>query len=354
MQRRWKRPVMVALSLLISAAAVAFFLYRLSGNWDQVGRAFAGADYRFLVPSVAFIAGVYVLRTVRWKVFLKPVADVPAGQVGAATCIGFMSSCVLPLRAGEVIRPYVLHRLSGMSFGHAAGTAMGLERLFDLVGATFLLFLTLLLPTATGGAEATERGTMLVEQLHARGLWFAAFTLLVMAALVTMAFRPSWVLGVTDFFLRVFPSPWREPLNGFMRSAVESLSFLKSPSRVVLAVALTLGIWLCFPLSTWWVARSFDLEIPFAGVLLAQVLVTVAVVVPQAPGFIGIFQVAAMAGVQLYGVPEGEAGAFATMMWAVNVFPITAVGLAVLWYEGLNLRKLAAASRAAAEPGGEP
>jgi hypothetical protein len=38
------------------------------------------------------------------------------------------------------------------------------------------------------------------------------------------------------------------------------------------------------------------------------------------------------------------------MLWAVNVFPITVVGLGVLWYEGFSLKGLARASRAAAEP----
>jgi len=113
---------------------------------------------------------------------------------------------------------------------------------------------------------------------------------------------------------------------------------------------LSFALWLCFPLSTYFLARGFNLELSFPGALLVQLFLTAAVVPPQAPGFIGLFQVAAITGAELCGVPTAEAGAFATMLWAVNVLPITAVGLGLLWHQGLSLRRLAEGSgKAAAE-----
>lgn len=354
MKRSWKRPAMIAVGLAFSAAAVVFFLHRLRGNWDEVGRAFARADYLYVLPAVGFIALMYALRVVRWRVFLDPIQEVPYRDVATATCIGFMSSCILPLRAGEVIRPYVLHRKSGLGFGYAAGTAMGLERVFDLIGACFILFLALaLLPAsmaelAREGAGEPAGGAWLVERVHNKGLWFAGLTLAGMGALMVVAFWPSATLKVAEFFLGLLPGSLSLRLGRFVGSVVETLSFLRRPGRVGTALVLSLALWLCYPLSTYCLARGFNLQIPLAGVLWVQVLVTMAVVMPQAPGFIGVFQVAAMVGVELYGVPKGDAGAFATMMWALNVFPITIVGLAVLWYEGLSLRRLARASEAAA------
>lgn len=342
---------MIAAGLALSAAAVAFFVHRLWGHWGEVASAFAQADYLYVVPSVGLIALMYATRMMRWRLFLRPLREVPYGDVASATLIGFMSSCVLPLRAGEVIRPYVLHKKSGLSFGHAAGTAMGLERVFDLIGACFLLLLALALaPAAAAQASAGGFGARILNTVQQRALWFAAVTLVGLATLTLVAFRPGRVLRVVGWFLRLVPGRLRGSLEAFVRSVVESLGFLKRPRRVTLALLLSLGMWLCYPMSAWCLARGFRLGLPFGGVLLAQVLVTVAVVMPQAPGFIGVFQVAAMMGVQLYGVPSAEAGAFATMLWAVNVFPITVVGLGVLWYEGFSLKGLARASRAAAEP----
>ncbi len=345
---------MVAAGVGLSAAALAFFIQRLWGHWGEVAAAFARADYLYVVPTVGLIGVMYGTRMMRWRVFLRPLRPVPYGDIASATLIGFMSSCVLPLRAGEVIRPYVLHKKSGLSFGHAAGTAMGLERVFDLIGACFLLFLTLALaPAAAAEGSADGSGAWLLSTVQQRALWFAVVTLVGLAVLTAVAFRPGLALRAAGLFLGLLPGRWRGSMEGFVRSAAESLGFLKRPARVALALLLSLGMWLCYPLSTWCLARGFSLGIPFGGILLAQVLVTVAVVMPQAAAFIGVFQVAAMMGVQLYGVPRAAAGAFATMLWAVNVVPITVVGLVVLWYEGFSLKGLARASRAAAEPEGE-
>jgi uncharacterized membrane protein YbhN (UPF0104 family) len=333
-QKRW---LMIAAGLLLSAAAVAFFVGKLRGHWEDFSASFAQANYLYLVPALGFIAMVYVLRVLRWRMFLSPMARVAYRDIAGATLIGFMSTCVLPLRPGEVIRPYVLHKRSGIKFGVAAGTAVGLERVFDLIGAFFLLVLALaLMGSAAPGGEATH----LAEGMRQKGLYLAAAALCGLAALMALALAPGAMLRVASFFLRVLPQRWRAPLMAFLESVATSMQFLRSPVRVAGALALTLAFWLCYPLSTYSLALGFNLHLPFVGALLAQVILTAAVAVPQAPGFIGVFSVAAMVGVELFGVPKGDAAAFATMLWAINVIPITIVGLGVLWWQGLSLGRL--------------
>jgi uncharacterized protein (TIRG00374 family) len=328
---------MIAAGLLLSAAAVGFFVSKLRGNWDEFASSFARANYLYLVPAIGFIALVYALRVLRWRLFLSPLGKVAYRHIASATLIGFMSTCVLPLRPGEVIRPYVLHKRSGIKFGHAAGTAMGLERVFDLIGACFLLILALaLMGSGSGSGEAAD----LIAQLRQKSLWFAAVALAGLAGLTALAFAPAAMLRIAAFFLRVLPQGWRRPLMEFLESVTHSMQFLRAPGRVLGALALSLALWFCYPLSTYAMALGFNLDLPFVGALLAQVIITAAVAVPQAPGFVGVFSVAAMVGVQLFGVSGGDAAAFATTLWAINVFPITIVGLAVLWWEGLSLRAL--------------
>ncbi len=346
MRRRHRQAAIVA-GLLVSMAAAGYFLYGIRGHWGEVGRAFAGANYLYVIPSVGFIAVMYALRVLRWRVFLRPVGEVPYSAIASATLIGFMSSCILPLRPGEIIRPYVLHKKGGVDFGHAAGTAVGLERVFDLIGACFLLVLTLLFMTRqeAGGADVSD----LIEGTKGKALWFAGGAAAGFACLLATAFFPSLVLRVAEACLRVVPHRFRGPLMGFVASITQSLRFLRDPGQVAVATLFSLAVWFCFPLSTYSLARGFGLELGFGGVLLIQVIVTAAVAAPQAPSFIGVFQMAAAAGAESFGVAPGDAAAFAIVLWAVNVIPITAVGLAVLWHEGLSVRGLARASEEAAE-----
>jgi len=371
-----RKALLVAISLLVSAAAVLYFLRGMRGQWAQMGQAFGKANYLYLVPAVGLIGLTYAFRVFRWRVFLNPIKKVSYSDITSATCIGFMATCVLPLRPGEIIRPYMLHRKSGVSFGHAAGTAPGLERVFDLIGTCFLLLLTFVaisaraprhpgadasadqaaaqaVPAAGLEPQATQRSGEQLEEflqkVRSKGLFFATALAAGLVALSAATFFPAVTLRVAEFFLRVLPASWRKALMGLLGSFVQAMGFLKSPGRVAAATLLSLGVWFCYPLSTYVLARGFGLDLPLAGALVVQSMVTVAVVAPQAPGFIGPFQAAATAGAELFGVSRGDAGAFGMMMWAVNVIPITIVGLWYLRREGLSLRRLAQASERAAD-----
>lgn len=342
-----KRLLLVLASLLVTGAALYYMLDGLKGQWGGLLRSLREADYLYVALSVALLGGMYALRVLRWKVLLRPVADVPYGVIASATVIGFMSSCVLPFRPGEVVRPYVLHKRGRVPFGDAAGTAMGLERVFDMVGVCWLVLLTwLALRGHAGGGD-------FLAKLADRGVWLAALTGVGLAGLSVLALWPKLVLRVTEFCLRPLPRGLRRRLLAFAEAITRAMGFLKSPRQVMSAVLLSLGVWMMFPLSTYALARGFGLELPFAGALVIQVCVTVAVALPQAPGFVGVFQVAAMEAAGLFGVAQGAAGAFAMMMWAVNVVPITLVGLAVLRGEGMNLLKVAQASEQAVGAGEE-
>jgi len=333
----------LAVGLAISVAALAYLIVGLWGAWGGLWAAVREARYGYVVASVALLAVMYALRVVRWRVLLQPVGDVAWGAIAGATCIGFMSSCVLPLRPGELIRPYALHRLGGVSFGDAAGTAVGLERVLDLFGVCCLVLLTWAL--LRGEPSNADFVAVLVD----RGIWFAALTAVGLGGLGFLAFFPRPSMRAARFVLRPVPSPLRSRLLGFTGSATRSMEFLRGPRRVLVAAVLSLAVWMMFPLSTYALAHAFDLRLGFAAALVVQVCVLAAVALPQAPGFIGPFHVATLKATELFGVGQGDAGAFAMMLWAVNVVPITVAGLAFLRRERLNLLELADASAEAAD-----
>ncbi len=365
MQARWRRRLTLGGGVVLSGAALAVFIGALRGHWGNVAASLTGANYLYVVPAVGFIAVMYALRIVRWRLFLKPLKDIPYRHVTEATLIGFMSTCVLPLRAGEVIRPYVLSRTTDLDFGHAAGSDFGLGRVFDMMGSFLLVFLALVLlpgPAEQGAPapQAEQAAAVRVEEpegravdwparLRAHAPWVGGLALAGLLALLAVAVQPERMLRLLRLLLRPLPREWSDVVLEFSDSVVQSLAFMKSPRGVAAGLVLTLALWFCYPLSTWSLAQGFGLALPFGGAVLVQVLITLAVLLPQAPSFVGVFQVAAMAGVSLYGVTRGPAGAFAFMLWVINVVPITVVGLAVLWWRGLSLRRLAEESRHVAD-----
>ena len=76
------------------------------------------------------LTGVVVLwaRTLRWRILLRPLGDVPLYPAWSATVIGFGAGGVLPFRLGELVRPALIARKTGMKMSAALSTIV-LERL---------------------------------------------------------------------------------------------------------------------------------------------------------------------------------------------------------------------------------
>ena len=378
MEQKLKRRLLQVLAVLVTAACVLWLVNHLGGRWDEVWEALREANYLYVVPSVFFIAVLYGFRVVRWRRFLKPICNVRHLSVASATCIGFMSSCVLPARAGEIIRPYVLCKKEDVGFGHALATALGLERFFDLAGLSILLLITwAALPGQLGpvpAASAVETHAQItavaaeaaVEQPAPENgaanqpesktqatllkAWKYGLVLSGLAAagllfFLLLALFPGPLIRLAEACARPVPSPWRERITGFVVSVTESLGFMKSWQGVAVALVYSAGLWLAAGLSAYALSVGFGLRLGVAGGFLVTVFVALAVVLPQAPSFVGSFHVAAMLAAEIFQAPRSEAAAFALVLWLVNVVPITLVGLGFLWYEGLGLRQLAAESR---------
>ena len=64
---------------------------------------------------------------------------------------------------------------------------------------------------------------------------------------------------------------------------------------------------------------------------------TLAMMVPQAPGFLGMFQVVTEEALALFGAPAAEAKAVAVLFWTVCFVPITILGLYDGWRLGIGI-----------------
>ena len=124
--RRRVRPVLI---LLLTVGLLAFSLRNadLRGVWAETRRADAVPLLLALIATLA----TYALRALRWQYLLAPLGRRGSASRSATTVIGFAASFLLPARAGEVIRPYLLARREGLSAPAAFATII-LERLLDL------------------------------------------------------------------------------------------------------------------------------------------------------------------------------------------------------------------------------
>jgi glycosyltransferase 2 family protein len=140
--RRW-------LMWVIVLAVAGFIAWKLHGShFDWVGFAasFRQANWKLLLLAVAITYGCYVLRAVRWSIFLRPMAqgeNTRWTKLLGSQFIGFAGLAIFG-RIGELIRPYLVSRRTGLTFSSQIAVVT-VERVFDLGAFGTLFALDLLL-----------------------------------------------------------------------------------------------------------------------------------------------------------------------------------------------------------------
>src|SRR5688500_263983 len=329
--------VRTLLICLLTFGLLAFFLRNadMSGVWAETRR----ARPDLLALAVVVTGSTYVLRSLRWQYLLAPIGRTHFGNAFRATVIGFAASFLLPARAGEVIRPYLLARREHLSATAAFATII-LERLLDLV-AVLLLFGVFV---ATMDAGAVSGDPSAFARVKIGGQLAAVAALAGLAVFFTLARHPErigrWALRVE----RVLPPRLARAVARFVESFAQGLAVMRQPGRLLIALAWSFPIWLAIAAGIWLTSLAFRITFPFAGSFLVTMLLVVGVAMPT-PGAIGGFHAAYQIAVQtFFAAPDDRAVGGAIVLHAISFVPVTVLGIVFMAQEGLTLgraRKMA-------------
>ena len=105
-------------------------------DWERF-RSASHVDPLHIAAAIGLIYLTYVLRALRWKVFLEPVCKASTWKLVPPTFIGFTGLALLG-RPGEFIRPYLISRKENLSFASQIGV-WAVERIFDIGAFTVLM-----------------------------------------------------------------------------------------------------------------------------------------------------------------------------------------------------------------------
>src|SRR5215831_12906381 len=142
-----KRILVYAVVAAILAALVYLQFRTWKGfDWPTFWDQWEHISVSHILAAIGFIYISYFLRAVRWKIFLRPVRKGYSSRaLVPATLIGFTGLALLG-RPGELIRPYLISRRTGLTFSSQMA-AWAVERIFDIAGFTVLMVLAIFLPT---------------------------------------------------------------------------------------------------------------------------------------------------------------------------------------------------------------
>ncbi len=332
---RWGR---IVFGVAISALAL-YLALPPRAEWSSVRAAFARVQYGYLLPIALLSAYSIVVRCQRWQILLRPVGRVSFLPLFSATCIGFFCNMVLPLRVGEVVRPVLLARRTGLPTSSVLGSVL-LERLCDML--TILLFLgivVLLVPVP--------------DTIRRSGVVFVVFAAVAVALVVALQRRHPVALRLTDLVFGRLPAALRARAETALHGFIDGLQGVGGGTLVSIAlwsVFLWLVIASVFALG--FIACGLPVPLVSGGLALVTV-VAGAVSAPSAPGFIGTFQAGCVLALALFDVTRADAIPYAFVVWAAQWLMQIVLGLVFLLRENISFRDIQAVeatTTAAVEP----
>ena len=331
--RHWPKLVVS----LIVAAGFAWLLRQGALPLLPDSAAFAKVDWTMVALYTCLWSTIHVIRTGRWYWLLAAVHRVPFVTVIRAAFIGAAAVVLMPFRTGEFVRPLLIRREGKLSAWAATGT-VGAERIIDGLAITALLILSLSLAKPVEPLP-DHIGDLPIPAKLVPGAAYATVMVFIVAFAMMSVFY-WWRDGarrVTRAIIGLVSIKLADWVSGRVEQVADGLGFLRKPRYSLPFLAATVAYWLLNGLSWWMLAQAVGIErlTLFQGFATMGVL-ALGILVPNAPGFFGAFQLAIYAGLAMYLPPDevvGQGSVYVFLTYVLQVGITLASGLV-----GLALR----------------
>jgi glycosyltransferase 2 family protein len=323
-----RRSSAIIIGAVISIVALWITVRQI--EFDKVAAALETANYWLLIPNIAIILLGMYQRAWRWRRMALPIKKVAFNKLLSATAVGFMANNVLPLRLGEFVRAYSLSKQDPDISKSASLAMIFTERIIFDLAALIGIFGLVLWTTSLDTPDQLKSSSFLILIVAFSGYFFA----------VVMAKWPEKISQFLHSRLSFLPLKARD----FLRDAIERFSvglrFMRSPLAGLSVLAQTALIWFALGLSNYFVFQAFSLNLPLEASFATLAVVSVWILVPAAPGFVGVYHAAVVFTLAQYGVERDTAFACAVVMHAAQYAAVTLFGLYHLWKGHLSLKEV--------------
>jgi hypothetical protein len=323
-------------TLGVAISVVALVLVFRSVDVAAAWQVLRTASPAWIALMVVLIALDVLLRAVRWRVLLRPVAEVRLSSTLASLLVGYLANNVLPARLGEVVRAHDLGTRTGVSRSAILGTIV-VERVVDTAAVVVIAAVAILVLSVRG----------IVASAVLAGLALTALLVLALAVGI-FAHRLPGAERVGTFIGR-----WPRVRITLARLH-EGLSVARRGRTMGAALVLTLASWTCAVLAFAAAAQAVGVEPTMGQAALLAAGTNLATAIPAGPGYIGTFELATVAIAASVGIDRESALALAVLIHLAALLLTSLGGAAVLVFGGRRARTRAHDPVRSTTDGGEP
>ena len=325
---------------LVTITIIAVLLFLTFGqastwrhfSWSVFWNNSRDVSLPYALAAIAMTYTGFVLRAMRWQVFLRPMKQVPGIRLLGPTIIGFTGLALLG-RLGELVRPYLIARKERLSFSSQIAV-LAVERVFDAVsvGSLIAVFLAFSpeLKSLPYLAQFREGIVILVILATSFGL-----------VLILLASRGQSLSNALQRALAPVSRHLAQQASQYLRVFSSELNMVRDTKSLAQIIILSITMWFVSGVSQLATVHAFAgaRQITLGGgVLLLGFGILGALV--QVPGGGSQQLIAIAALVRMFGLSAELAVSCSILGWLTILMAPVPAGLVLLRYEGLTLRDL--------------
>jgi len=336
-------------NLGLGIAVAGFFLwlfFRSVEDWGEIWEALRTARYIFILPAVVLVLLQYVFRAFRWYYLLHDLKKISFFGLLSPMMIGFMGNCLLPARAGEFIRAYLLSEKEGVKLT-ASLASLVVDRMFDMFVLLLLIGGVLLFYPLDEAVLKQATGYSLAEAKLFLGVFVTSIFAALVGFTVLLYYKKELAAKILEKTLFFLPARLREKIVAIFMGLTEGLHIFKNGRHVLISILVTILQWGCGALAFYPLYYAFGLQDKLSVLSTTAVLGSAAVGVSiPTPGYAGPFHFFVQIGLQLCDstISDSVAKVFALVAHAVMFFPVIVIGIALAIREGVSLTQIEATS----------
>ncbi|HKV79355.1 MAG TPA: lysylphosphatidylglycerol synthase transmembrane domain-containing protein [Candidatus Sulfotelmatobacter sp.] len=339
-----KKRILASLVVFCILAILVYLQYREwhSFDWGAFWRQTQRIKWLRVVRGVALIYFGYILRAVRWKLFLQPTRP-SAKTVGliSPTLIGFTGLALLG-RAGEPIRPYLIARRENLTLSSQLAV-WAVERIFDVGAFTFLIGLAVF---REGGLSSIPEPSWYADLQRGVLILIGLVSAIVVAALVINRKGEAVARWVEKEFSHLSANLGYR-MARWIREFGNGLNTIHGPVSFFWLAAVSVGMWYVIALAYKEVTHAYgaaSLEIPTLQILIlmGSSMLGSMLQLPAVGGGSQLATIKTLSG--LFAVPPELAASCGILLWLVTFAAVVPSGLILAHHERLSLRKLSVES----------
>jgi glycosyltransferase 2 family protein len=346
------RKRILILSIVVVALGVLIYLQFRTWSkfdWATFRHVTSGVNPYRIALAVAIIYFTYVLRAVRWKIFLRPVCRARLKSMVPPQFIGFTGLALLG-RPGELIRPYLIAKKEDLTFSSQVAV-WAVERIFD-IGA----FAVLMAVDVFVFASVFDLDPAITNKLRIGGGVLLALVA-GMALGAYMVRRNSE--GVATWLERRVGTVSRKFAHTVchkIRAFGQGLNTIHDGSSFAQLVLVSLAIWLLIAVAYREILHSYptmmiagepmariplhEMNVPHVLLLMGASMLGSMLQLPAVGGGSQLATISVLSSPAIFAVPKEQAVSAGILLWLVTFVACVPIGLVMAHFEHVSLRKL--------------